>query len=58
MDLILTNKNGFEISVPASMKAKFILSGDFKELDFREIVETEAPTLVDMRSTYKALYGK
>lgn len=56
MDLILTNKNGFEISVPSSMKAKFILSGDFKESDFREIVETEAPTLVDMRATYKALY--
>ena len=40
------------------MKEKFIASGDFKESDFREIVETEAPTLVDMRATYKALYGK
>ena len=58
MDLILTNKNGFEISIPAYMKEKFIASGDFKESDFREIVETEAPTLVDMRATYKALYGK
>lgn len=58
MDLILTNKKGFEISIPAHMKAKFILSGDFKESDFREIVETEAPTLTNMRATYKALYGK
>ncbi len=59
MDLILTNKKGFETSIPAYMKEKFIASGDFKESDFREIVETEAPTLEQvLRAEYKELYGK